>query len=119
MRRKRPATRAEALRWKPIRSSSLEWNDEDGRVQLRVPVELSGRWRRLLSRALKAPPYREVELDELGSFVWRLCDGTRTAKAIASALQSEFRLMQPEAEASLLSFLASLSQRGYISFQEK
>jgi hypothetical protein len=119
MRRRRPATRVEALRWKPIRSSSLEWTDEGGRVLLRVPVEMSGRWRRLLARALKAPSYREVELDDLGAFVWRLCDGARTTKAIAAALKEEYRLTQPEAEASLLSFLASLSQRGYISFREK
>lgn len=119
MRRKRPATRAEALRWKPIRAESLEWTEEDGRVLLRVPAQMSGRWRRLLARVVKAPAHREVELDELGAFVWRLCDGTRTSKAIASALKAEFRLTQPEAEASLLGFLASLSQRGYISFREK
>jgi len=88
-------------------------------VLLHVPVEMSGRWRRLLAKVLKTPEHREVELDELGAFVWRLCDGKRTAKAIASALKTEFRITQPEAEASLLSFLASLAHRGYISFREK
>lgn len=119
MKRKQPLTRAEALRWRPVRSESLEWIEDKGRVSLQVPIEMSGRWRRLLARAVKAPPYREVELDELGAFVWRLCDGTRTAKVIASALRNEFRITQTEAEASLLSFLASLAQRGYIFFREK
>lgn len=119
MRRRRVPTRAEALRWKPIRVESLEWTEDEGRVLLRVPVELSAVWRRLLARVVKAPEHREVQLDELGAFVWRLCDGTRTVKSIASALKAKFRLTQPEAEASLLSFLASLSQRGYISFREQ
>lgn len=59
------------------------------------------------------------ELDEIGQYVWELCDGGRDARGIAKLLQSRFRMHRVEAEAALGSFLQSLSQRGLITLTSK
>ncbi|RMG23000.1 MAG: PqqD family protein [Armatimonadetes bacterium] len=102
------------LRMKPARARGVEWHEEEGRVVIqdsRAPSGLRGR----LFALLKVPSQRSVELDELGSHVWKLCDGRRTLRQIAIELKDEFRITQAEAEASLLAFLTTLERRGYIS----
>lgn len=66
---------------------AVEWeNGENGRAVLLVPKFRRGLLARYLQPRLKRPYYR-IKLDELGTFIWRQCDGTRTVKEVADSLR--------------------------------
>jgi len=68
-----------------------------------------------LARFQPAVMERRVELDEIGSFVFRLIDGKRTALDIVDAFVERYRTNRREAELSCVEFLKSLVRRHVIS----
>lgn len=65
-----------------------------------------------------APPRAgeaKVELDEVGSFVWELCDGRRSVREMVACLAKKYKLSRKEAEASLTAFLRSLAGRNLVA----
>lgn len=58
---------------------------------------------------------KTVELDALGSAVWRLIDGRRSIGGIAAALADRFGLDAREAELAVAEFLRQLGRRGAIA----
>jgi hypothetical protein len=92
------------------------WDEEpDGRVTVLVPRftgRLTGRW--LLPLFAK----REVRLrlDELGSFVWRQCDGRTTVGAIAARLHAREGGERAEAGTRVITFLRELARSDSVSF---
>ncbi|MFQ3610563.1 MAG: PqqD family protein [Fimbriimonadales bacterium] len=108
--------RKQVLRMYPFRNPAVRYEDrEDDTCLLIVSVKPRGifRW---LSRIFKLPNEHRIELDELGSTVWRLCDGEHTVEAIVRQLVQTYRLERREAEYSLFAFLNTLSQRGFIAY---
>ena len=66
----------------------IEWEDgENGIAILLVPKFRKGILARFLQPRLKRPFHR-VHLDEYGTFIWNLCDGTRTVKEVADSLKA-------------------------------
>lgn len=53
-------------------------------------------------------------LNPTGSFVWHLCDGTRSVQELASYLTLLYHLAEAEVENALLDFLAELDERQLI-----
>lgn len=93
-----------------------------GMVRLSLPVAvrpaLAGLAKRLGlwdGRLLR----RTVELDALGTTVWRLIDGRRTAGDIAAALAARYNLDPREAELAVAEFLRQLGRRGAIAVAER
>lgn len=81
----------------PHRLADFEESD-DGRITLLVPRFRRGLLARWLQPRLKRPHVR-LNLDEVGSFVWRLCDGERSLGQIVAALVEEFgEEVKPAAE---------------------
>jgi hypothetical protein len=52
------------------------------------------------------------ELNEVGTRVWEMCDGTKSAEAIAVALTEEFDVTAEQATKDVENFLSLLYQRG-------
>lgn len=101
---------------RPLWFEQVEWQNLGEKVVLKIR---RSDWIALLLRWLTSRPiYRQIELDEIGSFVWRLCDGSHTIADIAKALQQCYQLSRREAFASLSEFLNQLQKRGLIKFQE-
>lgn len=73
---------------KPLRSQKLSWSAENGKVSL--AIENKGPWNRLAQILLKKPRISYVHLDEIGSFVWPLLDGSRTILEIGKDVRDEF-----------------------------
>ena len=114
--KKKAPTRQDIRKSRPVRNANLNYGErEDGTVVLRVPLEARGGVYRLLGKVTQSQADKEVELEEIGSFVWNLCDGKHSCEGIASKLKDKYKLTKPEAEASLISFLETLSRRGYVS----
>jgi len=100
----------------PNRQLRVERNAE-GTVTLYAPfhaaafVERIARWLGAPARAGEA----KVELDEVGSFVWNLCDGQRNVREMVACLADKYKLNRKEAEASLTEFLRSLAGRNLVA----
>ncbi len=84
----------------------------DGRVTVVRAKVLRPRWRWLL-RFLARPDFR-VRLDERGSFVWGLCDGTRTVAEIAAAVQARFQDPPEDSGQRTGLFLHQLLRGGFL-----
>ncbi len=112
-------TRRQAMALAPVRNRDVvETETPSGCVRLSLPVAvrppLAGLVRRLGlwdGRILR----RTVELDEMGTAVWRLIDGTRPAGEIAAALAARYRLDPREAELAVAAFLRQLGRRGAVA----
>lgn len=101
------------LSLKPLRS--VEWESrENGLVVLCVPKFRHPLLRRWVLPRLRAP-ILHVRLDEVGSFVWGLCDGANTVGTIASRLREEFgERLDPEYDRLAL-FFRMLEREHYVS----
>jgi hypothetical protein len=117
--RKRPgyrATRDEMLKAIPLRNRSIKWEkDEKGEISL-VIQQRKRLWVKIISKLFMIPSNRVVALDEIGSFVWEMCDGTNNVGYIISSLSNKYSLTRKEAEVSLLAFFRQLGKRGFVGF---
>lgn len=108
-----PKTIKNLLALKPVRS--VEWEARDnGRVVLCVP-----KFRHPLLRQWVLPrlrtPILKVKLDDVGSFVWGLCDGENTVGTIAARLHEEFGERLDPRNDRLALFFRMLEREDYVS----
>ncbi len=107
-------TRQDALRVYPMRNPSLQWEpDEEGAVTatLTRPRDLKNR---VVGTFLMLPESKQLKLDEVGTFVWNLCDGKHTVADMVAAMAEQYKLSRREVEVSLTEFLRMLAKRGMI-----
>ena len=99
----------------PIACVGHETGD-DGVVKLLVPRFRAG-WMQWLQKRLKKP-HIKVELDEIGSAVWKQIDGSRNVAQIGEVLEREFgERIHPTAE-RLGFFLGTLRRNRFIELVE-
>jgi len=101
---------------RPCRSEQVEWQQKGEKVLIKVR---RSDWLGVLLRWLTSRPvHRQIELDEIGGFVWNLCDGFHSVADIAEELEQRYQLSRREALASLAEFLSQLQKRGLIRWEE-
>jgi len=131
-RKKKPSgpsiRRSDFLRLKPMRSPIVEWEkNEKGEISIVIPLKklrekMKGSKKGVrkssgfLSKLFPEPAEKRIQLDEVGSIVWELCDGKKTVKEIVDYLYEKYKLLPREAEVSLSSYLNNLAKRGLIGF---
>ncbi|HZP80180.1 MAG TPA: PqqD family protein [Chthonomonadaceae bacterium] len=113
--------RQAALTLRPGRNALLTWEKrETGETLLTVPQNpKAGRITRQMAKWLRAPTERHVELDEVGGFVWELCDGAHTIESIVQKTGKQYKMSRREAEVSVTMFLQMLHERNFIGFYKK
>jgi len=114
-----PLDRRQVLRLYPIRNALVRHEqNESGVFTLIVPLQPRGifGW---LSRIFKLPREHRIELDEIGSAVWALCDGRHAVETIVQRLAQQYKLERREVELSLFAFLNTLARRGFIAYSKK
>ena len=87
----------------------------EGNLVVTIPRKRTGTVR-LVARAFKLSPYKQIELDELGSYTVELCDGRNTVTDVITRFAEKFQLSRREAEVSMLAYLETLAKRGIIGF---
>lgn len=93
---------------------TVEYDVDDNAV-LNVPRKRTTMVK-LMARFFSLPPYKQIELDELGTYTIELCDGEHTVEEIIEEFADRFDLSLREAEVSMLSYLQTLAKRGIIAF---
>lgn len=114
-----PLDRRQVLRLYPLRNSAVRFEQSaEGIYTLIVPLQPRGLfgW---FSRIFRLPREHRIELDEIGSTVWSLCDGRHPVDAIVQRIVQQYKLERREAEYSLFAFLNTLSRRGFIAYSKK
>lgn len=77
------------LERKPIRTKNLNWTvGEKGIITLEQ--ENTGFINHIFQKLLKKPKISYIHLDELGSFVWTLTDGTKTILEMGEPVKEKF-----------------------------
>lgn len=115
-------SRPQVLQARPARNPLVEWERarrlEDGPalVLLRVPRR-ADRWGNLVARVFKLPSHRKIELDEMGSDVWEMCDATLTVDAVTRAVCTKYRLNRRQGEASVTAYLRMLAERRLLALR--
>jgi hypothetical protein len=106
---------------RPGRNSLLTWERrESGETILTVPQNPKvGPVTRAMAKWLQMPKERKVELDEVGGYVWELCDGHHTVEAIVQKTKQQYKMNRREAEVSVTMFLQMLHERRFIAFYKK
>jgi len=117
-RRKKPIlSRDQVYASRPMRNPNLRWErTEEGLVVLAIPrrEDLLGK---ILTIVFVVPKSRSVQLDEVGSFVWDLCDGENSIREMIDRLSGEYKLNRKEADVSLTTYLRDLAKRGIVGFE--
>ncbi|MGC8669106.1 MAG: PqqD family protein [Chthonomonadales bacterium] len=111
--------RQAAFRLRPVRNSLVEWDrNTEGEALLRIPLR-ERRFSRILSAIVAVPKSRSIQLDEVGTFVWALCDGSNTVESIVQKTCAQYKMNRREVELSVTAYLQMLAERNLIGFYEK
>ena len=98
----------------PVRTAGWE-EDDAGRVVIHAP---RGRLLAFFARLLGKDELVRLQLDETGSFVWKQCDGERTAAEVVEQARIQ-RGEDPERFAHrMASFLRDLKKNRLIRLEE-
>ncbi len=85
----------------------LDWREEDGRCVLLRPSFGTNRLVRRLARLVGDPHYR-IRLDEIGSLIWKACDGRTSLADIVPRLRERFGDRIEPADQRLARFLQQM-----------
>jgi hypothetical protein len=91
----------------PERAVGHELDGE--KVVLLRPRFIKGPFARWLQPRLRRPYFR-VRLDDLGSFVWKLCDGMTKVSEIVTQLEAHFGEGEPQLAKRLAHFFYELER---------
>lgn len=96
---------------------NLKWEDaQNGRITLIVPKFRNRLAVKFLLPLLPKPDIR-IHLDDLGSFVWKNCDGRQTVNVISSELLASFGSSAEQAHARTERFIRMLHKEKFITLQ--
>ena len=109
-------SRSDVLKARPVRNTLIKWEKSEKDIISLVVPQKNTLWVRILSRLFMLPKSRVVVLDEVGSFVWAMCDGHNSIDSIVRALCNKYKLTRKEAETSLLVYFRKLGKRGMVGF---
>ena len=95
----------------------LEWREEDGRCVLLRPRFGRSRPGRCLA-ALTGDAHYRIRLDDIGTLVWKACDGRTTLAEIAGAMRSAFGDRVEPADERLARFVSRMLKGRMIAVGE-
>jgi len=96
----------------PLRQ--VEWLNQSDYVRIKVP-KFQGKIGKLFCRLLRRDPHIFLNLDYLGSCVWKHCDGHHSVEDILTALKNNFD--EEHLEERLVQFLYDLEKNNLISLE--
>ncbi len=115
-------TKSRALSLTPVKNiETTEEPLESGDIVIHYPVTIRPWMERWIQRFKGSAPEmgsRRLQLDGLGTEVWKMIDGKRTVRDIVDAFAGSHQLETREAEMAVTQFLRDLGKRGVIGLQE-
>jgi hypothetical protein len=119
VRNRHTGDRTALLSLRPVRNEAIVWQENaSGEAELEIPYR-KDRFARVVAFIVHLPETRRVQLDEVGTFVWKLCDGHNTVDGIVRAMAKHYKLNRAEVEASVGKYLQMLAERRFIGFYRR
>jgi hypothetical protein len=99
----------------PVRNPRVEWEEdpETGLVTVIFPKQFT-RTERALKRVVKGVDEIRRPLDEVGSDIWRMCDGTHDIATICTAIDDKYKEAMEPVLKRVVGFIEQLAQRGLV-----
>lgn len=102
---------------KPIRSANMKWTIND-KFMVVLEVENKGIFNKIAQMLFKKPKISFIHLDELGSFVWNLCDGEKSIIEIGEKVEKEFAEQANPLYERLATYFQMLNEYGFVTFKK-
>jgi hypothetical protein len=116
-----PISREQALKAIPVKNIQIsEENSETGEIIIYYLTTMRpwiSRMFKRLGRAETPPQTKKLQLDQLGTEVWKLIDGNRSVRRIVRAFAESNQLQLREAEVAVTQFIRELGKRGLIGLR--
>jgi len=109
-------TTQQLLKCIPVRLQHWEENDTTGKIVIIKPKFENNLSKKLLEPFLKSKEFR-IKLDDLGTAVWKNCDGNTTVEQLGNILGKKFG---PEIEPiydRLIKFILELKRSKFIKLE--
>ena len=116
MARTKKISREAMLGSKPVRNELVHWEQDDNGEVLITLTRQTGWKINLLAKIFYVPKERRVGLDEIGSEVWKMCDGKHTVARMIRSLADKYQLNRREAEVALTTYLKQLGKKRLVGF---
>jgi len=118
--RKKPQlTREQSLSAIPIRNTAIGvTRDDTGLITISIPRKEAW-WVNLLTKVFFVPEEKRIGLDEIGSYIWDMCDGKNDVRSIIAQFQAKYKLNRKEAELSMLNYFKILAKKKLIGLMVK
>ena len=111
-------SRSDALRCIPVANLSVQVvESENGDILLEYPLQIKPFFQSIFERFQKEQgvPTKKLQLDEMGSAVWKQINGKNNTQAIITQFAKTYGITLQEAEKSVAAFLVELGKRGIIA----
>lgn len=105
------------LLMKPVINKNVNWYEKDSRVYLEIRRE--GAIDRFVQKYFKVKDKTTVELDVLGSGVWKFLDGKRNVFEISKLVDNEFGEKAAPLVERLAAFIRVLKDASIIRLEEE
>ena len=110
----RPPTVEEFLKYRPKRLD-FQWSTNvEGLVEIIVP-KFKGNLGKSFCKVIRKENMFTANMDKLGSFVWKNCDGERTVGQILEIVKNEFP-EEKNMDQRLFSFIQQMISLNYIDY---
>ncbi len=105
-------TEEEMLKFKPKREE-YEWTTKpDGLVEIKIP-KFEGNFGKSFCKIIKKDNFFNVNLDKIGSLVWKHSDGKHTVKEILEILKKKYP-DEEDIDQRLFLFVQQIGRLGYL-----
>jgi hypothetical protein len=115
-------TKSQALTLTPVKNmDAFEVVLDSGVVVIHYPVTMRPWMAKWIQRFKGSSPQtgsRKLQLDTLGTQVWKMIDGKRTVRDIVDSFARTHQLERREAETAVTQFLRDLGKRGLVGMRE-
>jgi len=115
-------TKSQSLKLTPVKNIEIsEETLDSGVVIIQYPVAMRPWMAKWMQRFKGSSPQigsRKLQLDSLGTEVWKMIDGKRTVRVIVETFANDHQLENREAELAVTQFLRDIGKRGLIGLKE-
>lgn len=111
--KKKKKCNPDMLSYVPKKVPSIEWKEEE--KQITIIYENNGFYDKLVQKICKKPKKSYIDLDEIGSFVWKHIDGSKNIKELGTELSEEFKEKAEPLYPRLYSYLDILYRNQWIN----
>jgi hypothetical protein len=91
--------------------------NEEGYVT--IYVENEGVFHKIVRKIFRQPKFFQIQLEEVGSFIWKHIDGSRSIYEIGEAVQKHFGEKAEPLYPRLIQYFQSLQSYDFIRYEEK